>query len=233
MTKFGALALGLRLEKPTHSSESALSEEDDPWGDEPLDPVELEYAVKAVFQVLVDARNTDRYRFDPRVHRNNAVDEQVLWAWSRHLGVAREAFIPVARLLLASRFATLVPTGLSTLFLAARDRTALPCSIDVGACSQDNPAAIKSVVLQFVAACEEDVRARAARIRQSSERRVALDLIGRGAYPARGATSQLLHGRRILVVGERDQKPDGPWPGRDGAQRVASEIARVWDRAVR
>lgn len=36
----------------------------------------------------------------------------------------------------------------------------------------------------------------------------------------------------ILVVGENDRKPDGSWPGRDGAQRVARALARRWGRPV-
>jgi hypothetical protein len=31
--------------------------------------------------------------------------------------------------------------------------------------------------------------------------------------------------REIIVIGENDQKSDGGWPGRDGAQAVAQELA--------
>lgn len=40
--------------------------------------------------------------------------------------------------------------------------------------------------------------------------------------------SALLLGRAAIVVGERDQKPDGRWPGRDGAVGVASKLAEAW-----
>ncbi len=36
----------------------------------------------------------------------------------------------------------------------------------------------------------------------------------------------------ILIVGERDRKENGDWPGRDGAQRVAGALARRWGRPV-
>src|SRR5262249_33957254 len=32
---------------------------------------------------------------------------------------------------------------------------------------------------------------------------------------------KLLDSREVLLVGENDAKPDGSWPGRDGAKRVA------------
>ncbi|MEO2161696.1 MAG: AAA family ATPase, partial [bacterium] len=38
----------------------------------------------------------------------------------------------------------------------------------------------------------------------------------------------LLHGREVLVVGERDGKPDGSWPGRDGAMKTAGALASRW-----
>lgn len=44
--------------------------------------------------------------------------------------------------------------------------------------------------------------------------------------------ARLLTGREVLVVGERDAKPSGAWPGRDGAQRVASRLASEWNRVV-
>ena len=36
----------------------------------------------------------------------------------------------------------------------------------------------------------------------------------------------------IFVVGERDQKPDGRWPGREGAERTAQQLADRLNRAV-
>jgi hypothetical protein len=38
--------------------------------------------------------------------------------------------------------------------------------------------------------------------------------------------------RPIVVVGERDQKPDGSWPGRDGAVSTATQLAKALHRAV-
>jgi hypothetical protein len=38
--------------------------------------------------------------------------------------------------------------------------------------------------------------------------------------------------KRIVIVGENDRKPDGAWPGRDGAQRVAGKLAGLLDREV-
>jgi hypothetical protein len=37
----------------------------------------------------------------------------------------------------------------------------------------------------------------------------------------------------ILVVGENDAKDDGTWPGRDGARKLASTLARDLDARVR
>lgn len=39
-------------------------------------------------------------------------------------------------------------------------------------------------------------------------------------------------GRPILVVGESDQKPDGLWPGRDGAIATATQLAKALHREV-
>jgi hypothetical protein len=38
--------------------------------------------------------------------------------------------------------------------------------------------------------------------------------------------------RRIVVVGENDEKENGLWPGRDGAERVAADLARLLGRKV-
>jgi putative DNA primase/helicase len=40
-------------------------------------------------------------------------------------------------------------------------------------------------------------------------------------------------GRDILVVGENDRKPDGSWPGRDGAELTARQLAARLNRPVR
>jgi len=42
----------------------------------------------------------------------------------------------------------------------------------------------------------------------------------------------LIVNRDVLVVGENDQRPDGLWPGRDGAALVAMTLARAWRRGV-
>ncbi|MCH7872730.1 MAG: ATP-binding protein [Planctomycetes bacterium] len=44
--------------------------------------------------------------------------------------------------------------------------------------------------------------------------------------------AELLRDRDILVVGENDTKPDGKWPGRDGAERTARRIATEWGEPV-
>jgi hypothetical protein len=38
---------------------------------------------------------------------------------------------------------------------------------------------------------------------------------------------------QIMVLGENDEKDDGSWPGRDGAKKLASELARELDARVR
>ena len=40
------------------------------------------------------------------------------------------------------------------------------------------------------------------------------------------------HDRPIIVMGEYDQKADGSWPGRDGAKRVAEELAEKLQRGI-
>jgi putative DNA primase/helicase len=41
---------------------------------------------------------------------------------------------------------------------------------------------------------------------------------------------RLAPGRPVVVVGERDQKPGGKWPGRDGAKRFAERLATMLNR---
>jgi hypothetical protein len=43
---------------------------------------------------------------------------------------------------------------------------------------------------------------------------------------------RLLEGREVLVVGERDTKPTGAWPGRDGAKQVSRRMATEWNSPV-
>ena len=45
--------------------------------------------------------------------------------------------------------------------------------------------------------------------------------------------TQLLAERDAFVVGEFDPKPNGSWPGRDGAQHVAAQLAQRWEKPVR
>jgi len=42
----------------------------------------------------------------------------------------------------------------------------------------------------------------------------------------------LLRGREVIVFGENDQKDDGTWPGREGAERIADRLRPVC-RSVR
>lgn len=44
--------------------------------------------------------------------------------------------------------------------------------------------------------------------------------------------TQLLDGREVIVVGEFDPKSNGSWPGRDGAQKVAAQLAKRWEKPV-
>ncbi len=64
-------------------------------------------------------------------------------------------------------------------------------------------------------------------------RTLGLAAIGRPSN--RGGASelaQMLRGRRVIVVGENDSKPDGSWPGRDGALLVAQGMAEEWQQDV-
>ncbi len=63
---------------------------------------------------------------------------------------------------------------------------------------------------------------------------VGLPAVGRPSNTA-GADdlAQLLNGRDVLVVGERDGKPDGRWPGRDGAVSISKRLAAAWNSPVK
>jgi hypothetical protein len=63
---------------------------------------------------------------------------------------------------------------------------------------------------------------------------LGLAAVGRSSCAA-GAemVAELLQGREVMVVGERDEKSDGRWPGRDGARSVAAKLAERWGRPVR
>ncbi len=47
------------------------------------------------------------------------------------------------------------------------------------------------------------------------------------------ALAAMLDGEEVLIVGERDRKDDGRWPGRDGARSVAAALAGSWDLPVK
>src|SRR5262249_30645593 len=38
--------------------------------------------------------------------------------------------------------------------------------------------------------------------------------------------------REIIVIGERDEKPNGQWPGKEGAIRTATRLADTLERAI-
>jgi len=44
--------------------------------------------------------------------------------------------------------------------------------------------------------------------------------------------AQMLEGRRAIVAAENDAKPNGSWPGRDGAKAVAERLAGAWSEPV-
>lgn len=68
-----------------------------------------------------------------------------------------------------------------------------------------------------------------------------LSLLGFPAIGRPSATGGVEHlttllstvNRDVIVVGENDTKPDGRWPGRDGAERVATELTCRLGRTVR
>jgi len=62
---------------------------------------------------------------------------------------------------------------------------------------------------------------------------LGLTAVGRPSNRAGAADLvSLLDGRGVLVVGERDGKPSGSWPGRDGAKAVAQHMAAQWGESV-
>ncbi len=63
---------------------------------------------------------------------------------------------------------------------------------------------------------------------------LGLKAVGRPSNRAGAADlSDLLDGRDVLVVGERDGKDSGAWPGRDGAKAIAAQLASRWNTPVR
>jgi hypothetical protein len=37
---------------------------------------------------------------------------------------------------------------------------------------------------------------------------------------------------QVIVIGDNDQKPDGRWPGKEGAERLARQLEAIWGRPV-
>ena len=64
-------------------------------------------------------------------------------------------------------------------------------------------------------------------------RAVGLSVIGRPSNSG-GVEfiAQLCRNRQVIVIGENDHKPDGLWPGKDGAEHVARRLETTWDRPV-
>ncbi len=63
---------------------------------------------------------------------------------------------------------------------------------------------------------------------------LGLASVGRPSSTSGGKhIAQLLSQRDVLIVGENDQKPNGNWPGREGAEKLARCLATTWKRAVR
>ena len=64
-------------------------------------------------------------------------------------------------------------------------------------------------------------------------RAMGLNVIGRPSNTGgveQGA--QACRNRQVIVLGENDRKPDGRWPGREGAELVARNLEAAWDRPV-
>ncbi len=68
-------------------------------------------------------------------------------------------------------------------------------------------------------------------------RAMGLSVIGRPSNTGGGAFLAMLlidhPGREVVIVAENDRKPDGRWPGREGTEKVAAEVARKWGYPVR
>lgn len=62
---------------------------------------------------------------------------------------------------------------------------------------------------------------------------IGLSVVGRPSNVG-GATllAAACRHRRVIVLGEHDRKPDGRWPGREGAETVAAALAAAWNRPV-
>jgi hypothetical protein len=64
-------------------------------------------------------------------------------------------------------------------------------------------------------------------------RAIGLSVIGRPSNSG-GAelVAQVCRNRRVILVGENDRKPDGRWPGKEGAELVARKLEAMWKRPV-
>ncbi len=64
-------------------------------------------------------------------------------------------------------------------------------------------------------------------------RALSLNVIGRPSNCG-GADliAQACRDRRVIIIGENDRKPDGLWPGKEGAYAVAHKLEAAWDRPV-
>lgn len=63
---------------------------------------------------------------------------------------------------------------------------------------------------------------------------IGIGAIGRPSNAAGGLMlAELLKDEDVLVVGENDEKPDGRWPGREGARGLAQQLATEWGKPVR
>lgn len=64
-------------------------------------------------------------------------------------------------------------------------------------------------------------------------RAVGLSVIGRPSNTG-GVEfiAQICQHRRVIILGENDRKPDGRWPGKEGAETVASRLETTWGRPV-
>lgn len=62
---------------------------------------------------------------------------------------------------------------------------------------------------------------------------IGITAVGRpsNATGAAELASQL-RGRDVRIAGENDRKPDGLWPGREGAETVAEDLADAWQKPV-
>lgn len=64
-------------------------------------------------------------------------------------------------------------------------------------------------------------------------RLLGLNVIGR---PSNTGGADLLavalEGRAVIVCGENDKKPDGKWPGREGAEAIAAKLQASWKRPI-